>query len=413
MARLGRGIRVVRRLVFGGLLAASLAFCMAFASFPAAAAQSEYVEVVFDFADAQESYAPGENFTVDFTITNSYVNYTMNIYTVEVMEIQAYFSWMGPNEWNVTNVSTESKVLYPGEMEGFSIVYQVPENATEKAYSYRFKVFYEVTSSGFDTTWTPPPTETQLYRDFAVALPEPKDGEIDYVPYLVAVLVVAVVGAAGAFLYYRRKRPSPEAPSVSNGQAMGMAKAPATSSSELPIIHATPGERFPIERGFVYLVKEKRPGIAFAMFNEAVNRGAKGMLVTREHPNRLKQTHEFSAAKILWLTRRVGEDHVDPTELSHLSMNISKFIEATKKSVVLLEGLEYLITQNNFETVLRFVNHMHDFVLAHDCAVIIVLDPRVLSMREIALLERSAKIVEPGDLSVVRSERLVETIGSK
>ena len=56
---------------------------------------------------------------------------------------------------------------------------------------------------------------------------------------------------------------------------------------------------------------------------------------------------------------------------------------------------------------------MHDFVLAHDCAIIIVLDPRVLSMREIALLERSARIVEPGDLSVVRAERLVETIGSK
>ena len=149
------------------------------------------------------------------------------------------------------------------------------------------------------------------------------------------------------------------------------------------------------------------------MFNEAVNRGAKGLLVVREHPNRLKQMHDFNATKILWLTRRVGEDHIDPTELSHLSMNISKFVEGSKKSVVLIEGLEYLITQNNFETVLRFVNHMHDFVLAHDCAIIIVLDPRVLSMREIALLERSARIVEPGDLSVVRAERLVETIGSK
>jgi len=413
VARLGRETIVVRRLVFGGLLAASLAFCMAFASFPAAAAQSEYVDVVFDFVDAQESYAPGENFTVDIAVTNSYVNNTMNIYTVEVTEILAYFSWMGPNEWNTTNVSAQSKALYPGEMESFTLNYQVPDGAAEKTYSYKFKVYYALTSSAWGEMGVQF-TETLLYRDFAVALPEPIiDGEIDYVPYLVAALVVVVVGAAGAFLYYRRKRPSPEAPSVSNGQAMGMAKAPATSSSELPIIHATPGERFPIERGFVYLVKEKRPGIAFAMFNEAVNRGAKGMLVTREHPNRLKQSHEFSAAKILWLTRRVGEDHIDPTDLSHLSMNISKFIEATKKSVVLLEGLEYLITQNNFETVLRFVNHMHDFVLAHDCAIIIVLDPRVLSMREIALLERSAKIVEPGDLGVVRSERLVETIGSK
>lgn len=399
-------MRVTRRLALGGLSAASLALFVALATFPAAAAQGEPVGVVFDFADAQESYAPGEDFTVDFTLTNSYLYNAENIYTVDVLEIHAYFSWLGPNEWNITDVSEQSDVLDPGEMGEFSIMYRVPDNATDKTYSYKFKVFYSVTSSAWGDMGIQY-TETQLYRDLAIASHE---DEVDYLPYALAVAVVLIIGIAGAALYYARKGPGP---SRSDVEALGMAQAPATGSSELPVIHATPGERFPIERGFVYLVKEKRPGIAFAMFNEAVNRGAKGMLVVREHPNRLKQTHDFRAEKIVWLTRRVGEDHIDPTELSHLSMNISKFIEGNKKAVLLIEGLEYLITQNNFETVLRFVNHMHDFVLAHDCAIIIVLDPRVLSMREIALLERSAKIVEPGELSVVRSERMVETIGSK
>ncbi len=62
---------------------------------------------------------------------------------------------------------------------------------------------------------------------------------------------------------------------------------------------------------------------------------------------------------------------------------------------MLVEGVEYLITQNDFETVLRFVNHMHEFVSTHDCSVVFVVDPRVLSTRELALLERSARIVEP------------------
>jgi hypothetical protein len=207
------------------------------------------------------------------------------------------------------------------------------------------------------------------------------------------------------------RKPKPESAQMAqNAETLGIAKAAATSSGELPIIHTSPNEGFPIERGFVYLVKERRPSIAFAMFNEGVNHGAKGMVVTREHPNRLKQTHEFDASKLLWLTRRVGEDHVDPTELIRLSMNISKFIEGTPKTVVLIEGLEYLITQNDFETVLRFVNHLHDFVLAHDCAVIIVLDPRVLSTRELALLERSARVVESGDLSIVKPDRLSESV---
>ena len=175
-----------------------------------------------------------------------------------------------------------------------------------------------------------------------------------------------------------------------------------------PVILAHPGERFPIEKGSIYLVKEKRPSIAFAMFNEATKSGAKGMLVAREHPNRLSQMHKFEAAKILWLTRRVGVDHIDPTELSLLSLGITRFVEGTGKSVVLIEGLEYLITQNDFETVLRFVNHLHDFVLGHDCAIVIVVDPRVLSTRELALLERSARIVEAADRGVIPPERLAQ-----
>jgi len=38
---------------------------------------------------------------------------------------------------------------------------------------------------------------------------------------------------------------------------------------------------------------------------------------------------------------------------------------------------------------------MHDYVLTHDCAIIVVVDPRVLSTKELALLERSARVVEP------------------
>jgi hypothetical protein len=189
---------------------------------------------------------------------------------------------------------------------------------------------------------------------------------------------------------------------------MGVAEVP--SAATYPVIHAAAGEHFPIERGFIYLVKEKRPNIAFAVFNEAMSHGAKGMLVVREHPNRLRQIHSFTATKILWLTRRVGVDYIDPTELSLLSLEITKFVGTAQKSVVLLEGIEYIITQNDFESVLRFVNHLHDFVLAHDSAVIIVIDPRVLSTRELALLERSARVVEPAEVPNGKIDKLADEL---
>jgi hypothetical protein len=49
-------------------------------------------------------------------------------------------------------------------------------------------------------------------------------------------------------------------------------------------------------------------------------------------------------------------------------------------------------------------------VLTHDCAVIVVIDPRVLSTRELALLERSAKIVEPADHFEPRNGKVPEEL---
>jgi hypothetical protein len=337
---------------------------------------------------------------------------------VQVTAVSAYFSWMGAGERATLDVSGSAPWLYPNMLAIFSLALAVPEDVVERTYTYMLEVWYryEILNSG----WGPiEPTSpwSQTFRDFVVAAEvtdEEPDGGTDLLPAiaLFAVVLATMSVAVVAYFGWAGRGAKKEVPKPGI-ETLAVAEAPTRISSELPVIHASPGERFPIERGFVYLVKEKRPGIAFAMFREAVNHGASGMLVVREHPNRLRQQHEFEAAKILWLTRRVGQDHIDPTELSLLSLQITKFVEGHPKSVLLIEGIEYLITQNDFESVLRFTNHLHDFVLAHDCAVIIVLDPRVLSTREVALLERSSRIVEPGDIGVVRSDRLAEELDDR
>jgi len=367
---------------------------------PSASVAQEEVEVVFDFLPAKAAYHAGDNFTIEFNIQNSMLGVK-----VKVTDLVAYFSWMGPSESMRLNVSNESLWLEPNELQVLSMALTIPSNATVKAYTYKLSIDYLVDYPIWGVmpgTW-----DSVTLHDFFVA--ERAEG-FDYVPFLAAAALVIALGSIGAVAYSRKSRAerNRKLRAISAEESLGIAQAPAAAG--YPVIHAAPGERFPIERGFIYLVKEQRPNISFAMFNEAVKHGAKGMLVVREHPNRLKQVHEFDARKILWLTRRVGEDHIDPTELSLLTLHISKFVESTPKSVVLLEGLEYLITQNDFETVLRFVNHLHDFVLAHDCAVVIVIDPRVLATRELALLERSSRIVEPGEYSVVKPDRLSEEL---
>ncbi len=363
------------------------------------------INITFEFSPAKASYEPGENITVNFTVVNTVLPGGNK---EKVTNITAHFGWMAPSTFARTDVSGSSLWLASGEVGAYSLNIAVPQNATPQTYSYFFIINYMV-----ETQWGPITYSwgsDLTYHDFVVAeaTAANPNGTPDYLPFVAIVALVLAVVAIGAAVYWRSGRqagtaavaPAPPAPATEANSP------PAVES--YPVIMASPGEGFPVEKGFIYLVKEKRPSISFAMFKEATDHGALGMLVVREHPNRLKQMHEFSAKKILWLTRRVGVDHIDPTELSLLNLEITKFVEGTPKSVVLLEGLEYIITQNDFETVLRFVNHLHDFVLAHDCAVIVIIDPRVLSTRELALLERSARIVEPSSSVLVRSESTLD-----
>jgi len=360
------------------------------------------INITFEFSPAKASYEPGENLTINFTAVNTmpkgdYV-YDDLAYMEKITNLSAHFGWMAPNAFAWSNVSGTSSWLAPdGKGIGvYALRISVPANATLQTYSYFFRIEYMSHTAWGNITYIWGADLT--YHDLVVAktlLPPPNE-KVDYLPYIAIIALALAAVSIGVTIYWRRgKGTEPGVVDAPTVQAASEMSAPQTGVATYPVIRATPGEGFPVEKGFIYLVKEKRPNISFAMFKEATNHGAKGMLVAREHPNRLKQMHEFEATKILWLTRRVGVDHIDPTELSLLSLEITKFVQGTPKSVVLLEGLEYVITQNDFETVLRFVNHLHDFVLAHDCAVIIVIDPRVLSTRELALLERSARIVEP------------------
>ncbi|MCJ7607334.1 MAG: DUF835 domain-containing protein [Thermoplasmata archaeon] len=361
------------------------------------AADGAPIDISFSFVPARAGYCAGDNVSIEFMVVNTmpsgdYV-YDDLAYMEKVTNISVHFSWMAPNEFTWLDVSNISAWLEPDGIgcESYYLPLVVPDGLLPATYSYYFRVEYLAHTAWGDLTYTWGSGTT--YRDFVVESSNSATTEgaaVDYSPYLAFMAVVLSIGALGAVLYSRSQR-----------DEVGVATAQVAMADEgngsYPLIRPMPGEHFPVERGFIYLVKEKRPRFSFEMFNEAVGHGASGMLIAREHPNRLRQMYSFEAGKILWLTRRAGVDHIDPTELSLLSLRITKFVEPTQRAVVLIEGLEYMITQNDFESVLRFTNHLHDFVISHDAAVIIVVDPRVLTTRELALLERSARVVEPID----------------
>ncbi|UCE91517.1 MAG: DUF835 domain-containing protein [Methanobacteriota archaeon] len=150
-----------------------------------------------------------------------------------------------------------------------------------------------------------------------------------------------------------------------------------------------------LKLGNVYLVEERRPRASFDFFEQGLSADCCGMLVTRELPDKVVSDREIGESNVVWLTNLVGEGRVNPTAIGILMSHVRSFIEKHEKSVVLIDGLEYLISLNTYDRMLQFMNQLRDVVITNNSALIVPVDPRTLSERELALLERNLEVVVP------------------
>ena len=146
-----------------------------------------------------------------------------------------------------------------------------------------------------------------------------------------------------------------------------------------------------LEHSFAYLIKEDKSERAYAYFEKALSQGLKGFCVTRNYPLKIKSKYNLGDTQILWLSNVGKENSLRPKDLEKLSYSLEQFL-ANNSGVILLDGLEYLITNNNFLTVLRFIQSLRDQVAINRSILIMALNPSTLDPHELNLLEKEVDI---------------------
>ncbi|MDH4123272.1 MAG: DUF835 domain-containing protein [Thermoplasmata archaeon] len=184
--------------------------------------------------------------------------------------------------------------------------------------------------------------------------------------------------------------------------------------------------------GRVYLVEEDRPKFAFEIFTEILRSRCfdcqndesfvcesldcsacglpcpcrectqhksrtQGLVITRRHPTEIRMKYLIQTTPIIWLTSIPGKENIDPSKLSLLTDMIINFIEKSQNGVVLIEGLEYLVTANDFNKVLRAVDRWSEVVMANSSRLVMSVNPKAFDAKELALMERNREIVSMRD----------------
>ncbi|UCF08622.1 MAG: DUF835 domain-containing protein [Thermoplasmata archaeon] len=97
-----------------------------------------------------------------------------------------------------------------------------------------------------------------------------------------------------------------------------------------------------------YIVSEKEADVSFEIFYEMLQKGYRGLCITKTPPGEIKSKYGIDESAIIWLTSEdvKGVPTISPMNLQHLHTTIKEFIERGKNNVVLLDSLEFLIAQN-------------------------------------------------------------------
>lgn len=153
-------------------------------------------------------------------------------------------------------------------------------------------------------------------------------------------------------------------------------------------------EKAELKKSYCYLIKEKMPNKGYVFFKQALKGGMKGMCVSRDPPAKVRTKFELlNNTPVIWLSNTPSDQSMQPKNLEKFAFALFEFMGKDEEALVLIDCIEYLITNNNFNTVLKLVQSIKDKVAVNKAILIITTNPAALESQQISLLEREMDIV--------------------
>ncbi|MDP2217286.1 MAG: DUF835 domain-containing protein [Methanolobus sp.] len=148
-----------------------------------------------------------------------------------------------------------------------------------------------------------------------------------------------------------------------------------------------------LEPGSIYLADCNRKDEGYLLFSKLVKQGKPGLCITRKNPEKIRLLYGLSKTPLVWMTRNksTGQQALDPSELFKIHPTIHDFIHKVSDGIILVDGLEYLLLDNDFISVIKLIEQTNDTVMASDSRLIVQVDPGTLDKKDFHLLKRWMK----------------------
>ena len=152
--------------------------------------------------------------------------------------------------------------------------------------------------------------------------------------------------------------------------------------------------KFRIDEGISYLVQEETPDLSFELLLDMVTHDYEGICISRMFPKRVRTRYRLKETPVLWLCSEDGENCLSHPHLGKLYETIGSFLDESSRPVVLLDGFEYLITQNEYKSTLKFLQVMVENVAMKGGVLLLPINPSALDTKDLNLLKREMVVIK-------------------
>ena len=169
------------------------------------------------------------------------------------------------------------------------------------------------------------------------------------------------------------------------------------ADTQFPSVETKTGDlKYNLEPGYSYIIESEDPYAGFDVFVDYLSHGARGLCIVREYPEKLKKRFALSPSSYLWLSYERDIKYArEPTNIPLIYSEVKTFLDSAKGGIVLISGIEYMISQSSFDRVLKFVQLLNENVAVKDATLLLTLSPLAIDTREVKMLERELRVFSP------------------
>jgi PAS domain S-box-containing protein len=140
-------------------------------------------------------------------------------------------------------------------------------------------------------------------------------------------------------------------------------------------------------QGNSYLISDKNIKSALYLFIILTSPDCKGLWITRSNPEILKSTVSSRNIQTIVLKQNTAREFEHISDLERLTAKIKDFTEKNIKSVILLDRIDYLLSNFSFEQFIKSLYQITDIISENNSILLLHLNPSVVDARQLAMVE--------------------------